>query len=594
MTAIFGATGRAAGAAELDRMRVALARRLPKARRGSFTSAAGETVTLAGADVVDLPDFAIVVTGTSSPGGRALAARIAERGPERACDDVTGAWAFAAFDKRSGALWLGRDATGQRVLYVARTPGGLVFSSDTKSIHARGDVSRDLDRLALVRYLSCAYLPGDATLVRAVTEVQPGSVVRYDPDGTVTRRGFFAPEEPEDLDALEETAEADAPRYAKSLRDTLESVVAGYLESTADRGTPCAFLSGGVDSSLVVALAARLGQTPTCFSISFGDDLPNELVFSKMVADHVGASHEVVTIGPQAMADRLEETLYHLDDPIGDPLTVPNFLVAEAAASRGFRRALNGEGGDPCFGGPKNIPMLLSSWYDEDHGERERAYVRSYQKLYDDLPRLLAPGVLDDATKDEPIEAFLTPILAGPAKSFLNKLAHVNLSAKGGNHILVKVEKLYGAHGLVPLSPLFDPRVAMRAWETPPSLKLRGNVEKWILKQAVADVLPAAIIERKKSGMLVPVHPWLTGPLRDVAGELLSEASVKRRGLFEPSFVKELLRYQGAATVRGFYGAKIWMLLTLEAWMRLFLDGGAKRYEAASAVWDDGAGPVSR
>lgn len=538
-------------------------------------------------------DGAAGTAGATSSAGR-VAEAFDRLGPVAALRSLRGAFAIAAFDHTRSELWLVRDATGQRALYVARpeqTDGApaLVFASEAKALLARGDVSRALDRRSIVRYLVFSFVPGEPTLLAAVREVPPGTALVFGQDGAErARHRLYFPTEPDDVEQRDREAREDpavVERYAKALRSTLEDVLRSSLEATADRGAPAAFLSGGVDSSLVVALATALGHPPPCFSISFGPTVPNELVWSKMVADHVGVPHHVIEVTPAMMIDSLPETVYLLDDPIGDPLTVPNYLLAKTARERGFRRVLNGEGGDPCFGGPKNIPMMLAEWYDPLPGARERAYLRSYQKLYDDLPRLLAPdlmGFVDDA--DEPLWAPIAPLLQrdegeGAQRSFLNKLQAVNLVFKGGNSILVKVEKMAGASDLVALSLLFEQEVAERAWEAPPSLKLAGNIEKVVLKAAVADLLPAAIIDRKKSGMLVPVHPWFQGEMKGYAGEAFARRTVVGRGLFQPEAIDEMLRYRGAVTTRGFYGAKLWLLLTLEIWMRLFVDGDAQYFE---------------
>lgn len=519
-----------------------------------------------------------------------VALDIERRGVIEALASLEGAWVIAALHVPSGQLWLARDPTGQRALFTARTPNGIAYASEAKALIARGDIDTSLDMLALTRYLSCAYLPGEATLLRGVKEVPPAAVLCIDVDGERSRHTLWQPREPEDVADREKAIRADikaASPYVRDLRATLEEVIGGYLHATDDLGAPAAFLSGGVDSSLVVAIAAQLGRGPRCYSISFGADLPNELEYSSMVAKHVGVPHEVVEIRPDAMVDVLEETIYFLDDPIGDPLTVPNYLISRTASAAGAKRVLNGEGGDPCFGGPKNIPMMLAEWYAQPTPlSRETSYLRSYQKLYEDLPTLLRKSVLENARSTENIEAFLTPYFDDPtSKSFLNKLQRMNLVMKGGNNILLKVERIYGRHGLTPLSPLFDRRVADRAWESPPGLKLLGNVEKWVLKESVRDLLPLPILERKKSGMLVPVHPWFQGELRGYAAEMLGPASVERRGLFEPNAVAEMRKYRGATTVRGFYGAKLWLLLTLEIWMRLFVDGGARKFQQGVARW---------
>ena len=284
---------------------------------------------------------------------------------------------------------------------ITGPPEGVAFASETKALHAREDTPRELHLLSLARYLSFSYVPGEATLLAGVRALPPGTAIELDARGDERSRiVFFRPEEPADLAAREEELardETQGARYATTLRAALDDVVEGHLAATDELGVPAAFLSGGVDSSLVVALAARLGRTPECFSIAFGDDVPNELEWSKLVADHVGAKHHVLTLDAHVMREALEETAYLLDDPIGDPLTVPNVMLARAAAASGFRRVLNGEGGDPCFGGPKNVPMLLASWYGDE--PRERAYARAYARFFDELPALLVPGVLPRRTQ---------------------------------------------------------------------------------------------------------------------------------------------------------------------------------------------------
>jgi asparagine synthase (glutamine-hydrolysing) len=620
MAAIFGEwsprqTGSEQTWACLDRMQVALRRRLPTARSsGSRGASADQAPILCGATIGRRGGWTVVVEGVlrwtaeqtarferEDTDSERVARWLDELGPVAALGSLRGAFAIAAYDHARGELWLVRDATGQRVLYFARAEANgfgarpFAFASETKALLARGDVSRELDRRSVVRYLVFSFVPGEPTLLSAVREVPPGTALVFSADGRErARHRLYFPTEPADIQARDEEARSDPTvlaRYAQALRRTLEEVLAASLAATADRGPPAAFLSGGVDSSLVVALAASQGHKTPCYSISFGPSVPNELVFSKLVADHVGVPHHVIEVTPAMMTESLPETVYLLDDPIGDPLTVPNHVLALTAKAQGFRRVLNGEGGDPCFGGPKNIPMMLAEWYDPLEGARERAYLRSYQKLYDDLPRLLCPALsplIDDAA--DPLWAPIAPLLnndegAGAQRSFLNKLQAVNLVFKGGNSILVKVEKLAGAADLTALSLLFEQEVAERAWQAPPSLKLSGNVEKVVLKAAVADLLPQAIIDRKKSGMLVPVHPWFQGELKGYAAEAFSRRTVLKRGLFEPAAIDEMVRYRGAVTTRGFYGAKLWLLLTLEIWMRLFLDGDGRYFEQGEASW---------
>ena len=287
-----------------------------------------------------------------------------------------------------------------------------------------------------------------------------------------------------------------------------------------------AFLSGGLDSSLVVALARRLHDAPVkTFSVSFGPGHPNELPFSSLVAEHCRTEHRIVELSPATVLHHLDDTVSLLDEPIGDPLTVPNALLfREAAAEVGM--VLNGEGGDPCFGGPKNLPMVLAELYGDSSGgpsqelrTRARSFLRAHWKCYDDLDAMLAPQVRAAASTTT-LEDRLTPYFRDPRwEGFVTRLQAINVSLKGAHHILPKVDALSRPFGVVARSPLFDRAIVELSFAVPPQLKLRGSSEKYLLKQAVRDLLPPSIIDRPKSGMLVPVEAWFQGPLLPQARE---------------------------------------------------------------------------
>ena len=475
--------------------------------------------------------------------------------------DVTGGFA-AAWLENDGSLTLVRDAVGERTLFYAATTAGLVFASSLRGILATGLVPPRLDLAAVARFLSYAYLPGRDTLVAGVHELLPGQRLRVDATGVASEMFWYPPAEPprwEDEEVLR-----------VGLRQRLEEAVRRRLPA---EGPVAASLSGGLDSSLVVALACRLhaGSVAT-YSISFGPGHANELPFSSLVARHCGTDHHVVELSPAAVLHHLDDSVGLLGDPIGDPLTVPNALLFHAAAATSGVM-LNGEGGDPCFGGPKNLPMLLAELYGEPTAEalaRERAYLRAHLKCYDDLPSMLTPDV-NAALAERPLEPELTAALADPRwRSFIGRLQAVNVSFKGGHHILPKVDALSGPAGMLPRSPLFDRDVVACAFAIPPQHKLKGSVEKHLLKRAVADLLPAEIIDRPKSGMLVPVEAWFQGPLLPQARERLLDG-LAVRGIVNRVYLERLLdRRLGG--VRPRHGAKIWLLVTLEAWLRRVLD----------------------
>ena len=483
---------------------------------------------------------------------------------------VSGAFAVAWRDA-DGALNLARDHIGERSLFFALASGdssandrAIVFASDLRRVLASGLIEPVIDPIAVARYLSYGYLPGRDTLLRGVQKLQPAEVARFR-NGTLSFNSmWWLPEAPQ------AHAADDEDRLRVRLRRELEMAVLRRLPSHGPVG---ASLSGGIDSSLVVALARRLhaGDVHT-YSVSFGSGYRNELPFSSMVAEHCRTTHHVLELTPDLIVRHLDESIAMLGDPIGDPLTVPNALLFRAAAEH-VDVMLNGEGGDPCFGGPKNLPMLLAELfgdgqdaYDQSSGARERTYLRAHQKCYDDLPKMLASDVRASIA-DHVLERELTPLFADQRWSqFVAKLMAINLSFKGAFHILHKVDAVSARFGVRPRSPLFDRAVVELAFQLPAQLKLRGSIEKYLLKEAVRDLLPAAIVDRPKSGMLVPVEAGFKGPLLSHARERLLDGLTKY-DLFDRAYLERLLggRLPGLHPRRG---VKIWMLVTLESWLR--------------------------
>jgi asparagine synthase (glutamine-hydrolysing) len=413
--------------------------------------------------------------------------------------------------------------------------------------------------------LAYAYLPGRETLVENVFEQLPGEVVRFRSPLYAADRGRL----------WSIPVEQDTPVNPPADEDSLRQELRRRLERAVRCRLPCgeaagAFLSGGLDSSLVVALACRLHDLPVhTYSVTFGADYANELPFSSMVAEHCKTRHTIVEVPAADIAGHFDACTARLSDPIGDPLTVPNWvLFRRAAEDSGV--VLNGEGGDPCFGGPKNLPMLLAELYGGNGNgrgfAREQSYLRAHLKCFDDLQEMLSPEVFREVVAS-PLEEALSPWLADPRWSALvTRLQALNVTFKGGHHILPKVDALSRPFGVVARSPLFDRRIVELSFVIPPQLKLRGSVEKHLLKEAVRDLLPEAIIDRPKSGMLVPVEAWFQGPLAAFARERLLDG-LAPLGLFKRDYLQRLLdgRLGG---VRPRHGAKIWLLLTLESWLR--------------------------
>jgi asparagine synthase (glutamine-hydrolysing) len=478
--------------------------------------------------------------------------------------DLRGMFAVAIWDGAS--LVLARDPVGARTLFYARDGERWLASSALMALRRSPRVPARINLNAVRSFLTFAYLPGEETLLDGVSELLPGRCLRLHPGGRSESLSYWEPSEGEWDEDIRPGA------YAARLRALVEAATRDRLPAGEDVGV---LLSGGLDSSLVTALAAKLHDRPVrTYSISFGDDLPNERAYADLVAAHCGTHHRVLSFRGIEVADHLGEAVALLDCPVGDPLTVPNLLLARAAAADGLRVILNGEGGDPIFGGPKNIPMLLFELHrtDPGPGARARAYLFAYRKCYEDLPELLSDEVHRALADAPPLERLVEPLLESDRMRFyLNRLMYANLRTKGAHHILTKVERLTAACGLEGRAPLFDREVVEYSFAIPPALKLAGTSEKWVLKRAARDLLPSTIVDRPKSGMRVPVQQWLRGPLRVLARDVLLGRRARERELFRPEPIREWMNGEGALWPRQ--GGKLWLLITLELWLRAFVDG---------------------
>lgn len=482
-----------------------------------------------------------------------------QKGPS-GLDDLRGAFLLAL--RYQGKLILIRDGAGHRTFYYSTLlPNRFLFSIEPKGISSAPGFPKTLRPGALAQFLSFSFIPGSETMLKGLSEGLPGHQLTYEPDRhQTTQRAFFLPQlsEPTDI-----------PDPVNAFRETFRDCVRSRLPQRP----VAALLSGGLDSSLVVAELSALPEYPfplKTFSIHFGTNYPNELEFAKKVAIHHQTDHEEVLIQPKDFLPHLQDLIWRLDEPVGDPVTMPNYLLAKYIGTQ-FTHVFNGEGGDPCFGGPKNLPMLLSQWYPPAHPSSrylEQAYLTSFKRAYEELDWILTPEFRELISIEHDLEDLLTPFFEAPAPtSFLNKLQWMNMRLKGAHLILPKVERMMAAGGLTPCSPLFDERMMEWSFKLPPTEKLHHGIEKGILKKAFATELPPEIIQRPKSGMRVPVHFWFQKELKSWCRDLLHPLTLKQAGIFNPDRVQKLLNYE-TAEGPGRYGIRLWMLMTFELWRR--------------------------
>lgn len=463
---------------------------------------------------------------------------------------LLGMFNLVVWDREKQELYLVRDAIGSRTLYYT-TKGSTCWIAPKLTTLAPHR-NNDLDLIALRDYLYCAFVPGERTLWQNVKEMRPGTVMEM-PSNQVYHYWQLQ----------EKVIDVNQPLewYSEKLNALLEQVIKEYLPENQPLGV---FLSGGLDSSSITALAAKLHNAPVhTYSIHFGTETPNELEFSSLVAQHCQTQHHILEITFREMWERLPETMLYLDDPIGDPLTVPNLLIGKLAREN-VQITLNGEGGDPCFGGPKNQPMLINSLYGTiNNQDALTAYLISFQKCALDLPQLLKPEIWQSVKNESSV--FYHDLNADA--NYLNRLVKLNIKFKGADHILTKVNNLTQAANLQGLSPLFDQRVVDLSMQIPPEYKLSGVEEKAVLKKAVSDILPDTIIQRPKSGMMVPVQLGFRKYWQKQARKLLLNRNSEISAYINQDILRNWLDFKG--DIWGRYGVKLWLLVSLEIWLQV-------------------------
>jgi asparagine synthase (glutamine-hydrolysing) len=513
-----------------------------------------------------------------------------------------GMFAFAVWDAARRTLLLARDRVGKKPLFYTRAGGQFLFASELQALVAHPAVARELDPFALDSYLTYGYVPGPRTIYRDVCKLPPAHrlTLRLAPDAA-------APPE----------AKVDCYwrlRYGPKFQGTEEEAAEGLLEVLTEAvrlrliaDVPLgALLSGGVDSSLIVALMSRLSSTPVkTFSIGFEDQQFNELPHARLVARHCGTDHHEFIVRPSAL-EVLPTLVRHYGEPYADSSAIPSYYVAQLTR-RHVKVALNGDGGDECFAGyERYLGGLLAERYRKVPALLRRGIGCLAGLIPGSLPRrsrlrqarrflqaaaLPAPeGYLRWVTYCTPEQkrALYTPEFrarlaghdagawllgefdaaradgAGPLDALLALDVRTYLPCD----LLVKMDIATMANSLEARSPLLDHAVMEFAARLPASFKIHGRTQKYLLKKAAAKLLPAPILRRRKMGFGVPVGDWMRGALRPMLEDLLLSPQARTRSYFQPGRLRRLV----AEHVGGQdYTYQLWAVLWLELWHREFL-----------------------
>ena len=514
---------------------------------------------------------------------------------------LNGMFAIALWDEARARLLLARDRAGIKPLYFAHLNGVLVFGSELKALLKSGLVPRELDYEALGQYLSLEYIPAPASIVRGVRKLRPGHLLTASMR-EVRDRAYW--------DLSLGKSEVDPPPgeerdHVRAFREVLQRAVRQEMVSDVPIGV---LLSGGIDSSTVAAVMTEATDEPVqSFSVSFAERWFDESPFARRVASHLGTSHHELRVTPSDLYEALPTILTKVDEPLADPSIVPTYLVSRFARQH-VKVVLSGDGGDEVLAGYSTLqahrlaPLfrMLPATFRHAVVERAAAHLPASRRFpaFDFLLRRFIQGadappwrrhqMLTGALYGEAKSAVLHPdvrhtindpafdsMLASTAAASgvqhpLNRILYQDFKLYLEGDILAKTDRASMAASLETRVPLLNADVLSYLERVPLALKLRGRTRKYLLRQAVVDLLPRSIIRRRKRGFSIPIAAWLNDDLRPLAHEHLNESRLQREGIFNPPEVARLLDEH--ARRAGNHAKSIWTILMFQLWRERWLD----------------------
>jgi len=502
---------------------------------------------------------------------------------------LRGMFGLAIWDTRTRSLLVARDRIGIKPIHYATVNGRLYFGSELKSLLEAPDLPRDVDLDALDHYLSFLYTPRDGSIFKSVRKLPPGHLLTW-------RDGQLAIQQYWQMPATERFrgSEADAVR---ALRGVLADAVTCHLLSDVPLG---AFLSGGIDSSLVVGLMAETsGARVKTFSIGFDEPAFDELEHARRVAEHFGTEHHEFVVKPDAISI-LDALVSHFDEPFADSSAIPTWYVSEMAR-RHVTVVLSGDGGDELFGGyDRYVPHPRVVAFDRyspralrrvaaiaaaqlPHGARGKNFLRHVgrddQGRYldairffgaDEKPALLTADVRRQLDGPDPETRLARHFERFADLPWPSQMMRFDAETYLPEDVLTKVDRMSMAHSIESRVPLLDNEVITFAASLPASLKIKNGRRKHVLKEVAATLLPREILDRRKQGFGVPLGTWFRGNLRELfADTLLSPASLQR-GYFQPAFVRQIVDEHLSG--KRDHTLRLWQLVVFERWHQQYVN----------------------